>query len=156
MKQVYEPREYSFLLLEQARRFSHGHVLDMGTGSGILALQAAKTADFVVGVDVNEDALLYAEQLAKKGQVKNVKFVLSDLFDYFRRDPWLFDLIIFNPPYLPADLSEPADSALSTTGGKHGFELLERFFSFVSRFLKHDGKVLIVFSSLTNQHSTMP
>jgi len=60
-------------------------------------------------------------------------------------------LIIFNPPYLPEDSREPEDSKLITTGGKKGYELIERFFSQVSKYIMPYGKILIVFSSLTGK-----
>ena len=60
-----------------------------------------------------------------------------------------FDLIIFNPPYLPLEEKEPLDSQLSTTGGKKGNEILIRFLSQAKKHLNKNGKILIVFSSLT-------
>ena len=62
-----------------------------------------------------------------------------------------FDLIIFNPPYLPRDKREDEESALSTTGGKKGYEILERFINQLKPHLNKDGKALIVFSSLTKK-----
>lgn len=151
MPEVYEPQEDSQLMLPFVRKFAHGHVLDMGTGSGILALTASKLSDFVFGADINEDALAYAQDAASRAKITNIRFVNSDLFQYFYTNTWLFDLIIFNPPYLPEDLEEPEEIKLATTGGKKGYEILDRFFSQVSRFLKSDGKILICFSTLTHQ-----
>ena len=50
---------------------------------------------------------------------------------------------------MPEEPLEPKDSALSTTGGKKGNEVLARFLAEAKDYLKEDGKVLIVFSSLT-------
>ena len=105
MPEVYEPREDSFLILHQIRRFAKGNVLDMGTGSGILAIEAAKYADRVIAADINKDALEFAKEQARANGVINTKFVLSDLFSYFEQHPVKFDLIIFNPPYLPEDFN---------------------------------------------------
>ena len=149
MFDIYRPAEDTFLILKEIKNFAFGKVLDMGTGSGILALEAAQSADSVIGVDVNERALDYARKKANFKGIKNVQFVKSDLFSYFNDEK--FDLIIFNPPYLPEDKREPLGSALATTGGKQGYELMERFFSSVSKFLEDDGKVLVLFSSLTGQ-----
>jgi HemK-related putative methylase len=146
---VYEPREDSFLILKEIKNFAKGDVLDMGTGTGVLAIEASKFADTVIGADVNADALDIARQNAKASGRKNIRFVKSDLFSYFKTEPMLFDLMIFNPPYLPEDVREPAESAVETTGGKKGYELLERFFSQSSEYLKPDGKILVLFSTLT-------
>ncbi|MBW2996546.1 methyltransferase domain-containing protein [Candidatus Woesearchaeota archaeon] len=155
---VYEPREDSFLILKEIKNFATGNVLDMGTGSGILAIEAAKTAEIVIGADISEDALNYAKQTLKMKGLRNIKFVKSDLFSYFKKNPMKFDLIIFNPPYLPKDIREPFESTTETTGGEKGYELLEKFFSQVSDYLMPDGKVLVLFSSLTGKdkvHSIM-
>src|SRR3989344_4358048 len=152
MPEVYEPREDSFLILHQIRRFAKGNVLDMGTGSGILAIEAAKYADRVIAADINKDALEFAKEQARANGVINTKFVLSDLFSYFEQHPVKFDLIIFNPPYLPEDVNEEDDIKLCTTGGRKGYEILERFFSQASKYLESSGKILFLFSSLTNQN----
>lgn len=148
---IYEPREDSMLILNEVRKYAHGNVLDMGTGSGILAVNAAHKADMVVGVDLNKKALEYAKEEARKRQLPNIQFIESDLFSYFEKHPWKFDLMIFNPPYLPEDIREPEESRLATTGGKKGWELLDRFFSQASRYLMPYGRILVLFSSLTGQ-----
>ena len=82
MTEIYEPREDTFLILKQIKYHATGDVLDMGTGSGVLAIAAAKAADYVIGVDVNEDALEYARAKAEEFELENVEFINSDLFSY--------------------------------------------------------------------------
>jgi len=158
MVEIYESREDTFLILKEIKYYATGNVLDMGTGSGVLALEAAKTADYVFGADINDDALEYARAKAENLGIRNAEFVHSDLFSYFKIHPLKFDLIIFNPPYLPEDEKEPPESALATTGGKKVYETLERFFSEASYYLNPFGKILVVFSTLTGKdklHSIM-
>jgi release factor glutamine methyltransferase len=143
MIEVYEPREDTFLILKEVKRYAKGRVLDVGTGSGILAIAASKKAKEVIGVDVNKEAIEYA-----KKQDWDVKFLYSDLFSNVKGK---FDLIIFNPPYLPEDKREPKGSRLATTGGKKGYEILERFFLEAGKYLKPDGKILVLFSTLTKK-----
>ena len=145
---VYKPREDSYLILDQIRKYARGNVLDMGTGTGILAINASSKADFVYGTDINQKAINYAKKSSEG--IKNIKFIKSDLFNYFKKNPETFDLIIFNPPYLPEEKYEPKESALATTGGKKGYELLNKFLKQSSKYLKPDGKILILFSTLTN------
>jgi HemK-related putative methylase len=149
-KEVYKPREDTYLILEQVRRYAEGIVLDMGTGSGILAIEASRKADFVYGADINKKAVDQAEKSAQG--IENIKFIKSDLFNYFKKNPEMFDLIIFNPPYLPEEKYEPRELKLAISGGKKGYELLERFLADASQFLKPAGKILIVFSTLTKQN----
>src|SRR3989339_238233 len=121
---IYEPREDTFLLEAQVRIFSHGRVLDMGTGSGHLAAAAAKNADEVVACDINPEDLVYAKKKhTELGLTRNISYVESDLFSAVQGT---FDLIIFNPPYLP---DEPALKDVALDGGKEGWELIARFLS---------------------------
>tara|TARA_Y100000310_G_scaffold334233_1_gene413479 strand:+ start:11660 stop:12175 length:516 start_codon:yes stop_codon:yes gene_type:complete len=136
---IYEPREDSFLLQKFVKQFVKGKVLDVGTGSGIQALTALeKTAD-VVASDINAECVEFVK-------AKGVKTIVSDLFSNINST---FDVIIFNPPYLPLDEREDKESALSTTGGVKGSEVLERFLEQAKAFLNAKGKILIVVSSLT-------
>ncbi|MBW2992844.1 methyltransferase, partial [Candidatus Woesearchaeota archaeon] len=77
-----------------------------------------------------------------------IKFRKSDLFKNIKDK---FNLIIFNPPYLPELKDEPKKLAQQISGGKKGYELLERFLSKANSYLEKKGKILIVFSSLTNK-----
>jgi len=137
---IYEPQEDSYLLQKWVRKFSSGKVLDMGTGSGLQGL-SADGADFVLCVDINPEAVEYVEQ-------KGLNAIQSDLFENVNDK---FDLMIFNPPYLPEDTDEPADSQLATTGGKKGSELLERFLKDAKDHLTEEGKILVLISSLTGK-----
>ncbi len=138
---VYEPREDSELLRKYVKRFASGNVLDMGTGSGVLAEEAVKKKNVksVTAVDINPEVKKY---------IKNpkIKVIISDLFSKVKGK---FDVIIFNPPYLPQDHGIEDKSLY---GGKMGYEILVRFLENVSGYLKDDGKVLIVFSNLTQKN----
>jgi len=147
MDEIYEPREDSFFLKEEIKNYAHSLVLDIGTGSGIQALEASKYASKVYAVDINSAAIKNLKKTIRKNKIKNIIAVKSDLFSSLKKIK--FDLIIFNPPYLPSDKKYP-DKALD--GGKRGFELIERFFEEASAFLKPTGLILLVFSSLTNKN----
>lgn len=140
---AYEPREDSYLLLKHLKTYVHGSVLDMGTGTGILAQEASKYATQVLAVDIDPEAIAVAQKQGKKRP--HIRFVKSDLFSHIKGT---FDTIIFNPPYLPTDARAP-DIALD--GGKKGWELIERFLHASSAFLKPEGNILLLFSSLTNK-----
>ena len=142
---IYEPQEESFMLREQVRKYAKSRVLDMGTGTGIQAEAAKECPNVteVLGVDLNPKAVHYV--LRKLG----IQAVKSDLFAKVK-GRW--DTIIFNAPYLPEDLREKKDEhSMAVCGGKHGYELIERFFDQVSEHLAEDGIILLLFSSLTNK-----
>ena len=146
---IYEPAEDSFLLKKYIKDYAKGRVLDMGTGSGIFALEAKKHVKDVVAVDINEEAV-------RMVRGKGVNAYLSDLFSNVKGK---FDLIMFNPPYLPLerdycgikfsvkDFNYVNDIAL--VGGKLGHETMEKFLKKVGKYLEENGKILLAVSSLT-------
>jgi release factor glutamine methyltransferase len=136
---IYKPREDSYLLEKYVKKLVKGKVLDVGTGSGILALAALENTKDILAVDIDNEAV---ELVRKKG----INAVISDLFEKVGSK---FDWVIFNPPYLPEDGEEDEESKIITTGGKKGYELIEKFFSEVGNYLNKDGRILIVFSSLS-------
>ncbi len=141
---IYEPQEDSFLLAEQVKHHAHGTVLDIGTGTGIQAINSGQKNNVlsVLGVDKNLQAIQYC-----KKKIKNPKihFAQSDLFSKVKK---CFDTIIFNPPYLPDD-GAPCDDAL--IGGPKGFEMIEKFLSQAANHLNPKGIILLLFSSRTNK-----
>lgn len=140
---VYEPAEDSFLLAENITPKKGDYVLDVGTGTGILALVAAGKASKVLGVDINPEAVELARNNAKLNGLPNVESRLSDLFTNVGDR---FDLIVFNPPYLP--VKEDGLLELSWSGGERGVEVVERFLGEVKDYLKPRGRILMVASSL--------
>jgi len=148
---IYQPLEDSFLLEKEVKKYARGHVLDMGTGSAIQAVAAArkKGVKSVIALDVQKDVIEFCK---KEIRNKKIKFFQSNLFDYlkksreFRRKK--FDTIIFNPPYLPND---PSIKDVAVDGGKRGFEVAERFLREARDFLKDTGVILLLISSLTSK-----
>ncbi len=141
---IYKPREDSRLLAKQVRKHAFGLVLDIGTGSAIQALEAAKKKNIkkVIAVDIQKEVI---EHCKKNINNKKISFLESDLFSKINKK---FNTIIFNPPYLPEDLRL---KDLTLDGGKKGYEVIERFLNDVNNYLKPNGIILTVFSSLTKK-----
>jgi release factor glutamine methyltransferase len=140
---VYEPREDSYLLQKWVKRYAQGHVLDMGTGTGIQAITAKERTDKVIAVDIDGRAVSILK--LKHPEIESHQ---SDLFSLYSRKPRKFDTIIFNPPYLPDD-KRARDRALD--GGRKGYEVLARFIENLGDHLHFGGCALIVFSSHTGK-----
>ncbi len=139
---IYQPREDSYLLKKWVSMLATGKVLDMGTGSGIQSIAASEKSESVLAVDVNQKAL---DELDKK-QLGKITTKHSDLFKNILEK---FDVIIFNPPYLPQD-ENVQDQTIY--GGEKGYEILERFLKDAKKHLNPNGFVLFLFSSLTNKN----
>ena len=144
---IYQPAEDSELLQRFVREHAFGRVLDLGTGSGIQALTAAENKNVreIIAADINPAAIT---QLTKKIHEKKLKKIKAIQTDLFSNIDGKFDFIIFNPPYLPQDRGIE-DHALY--GGKKGWEISERFFLQVNQFLVPSGKIIFLFSTLTNK-----
>lgn len=98
------PRPDTELLIDLSLKLlkdtPQAQIVDLGTGSGIIAISlATERPDLeVFATDLSEKALSIAKQNATKHQIKNIRFFLSDWFDAI--DCSKFDLIISNPPYI--------------------------------------------------------
>ena len=146
---VYEPREDSFLLAEvlEKENLAGKKVLDLGTGSGLLAILAARGGAEVFAADIDEKTLECAKQNAKANGAK-INFVLSDLFQNLKKEK--FDFIIFNAPYLPEKQTE---FSRAWAAGENS-ELILRFISEAKNFLNPAGKILLLISSLAGIEKT--
>jgi release factor glutamine methyltransferase len=140
--QVYVPEADTYLLLEAARAEvkAGDRVLEIGTGSGMIAAELVRIAN-VVATDINPHAVFCARN-------KGVDVVQSDLFSGIRG---MFDLVIFNPPYLPTQPEERIDDWLeyALDGGVSGRVVIEKFVAEVGTVLSPGGRVLLLISSLT-------
>ncbi|MCR8487527.1 MAG: class I SAM-dependent methyltransferase, partial [Crenarchaeota archaeon] len=98
---VYEPSDDTELLAKAVIRnikpFSKA--LEIGTGSGAIAILLAKLGCDVTATDINPKAIEVAKENATQNNVK-IRFIVGDLFAGLNEK---FDTIVFNPPYLPED-----------------------------------------------------
>ncbi len=98
------PRPETELLVDLALNLTPTNracrILDLGTGSGAIAITVAKhrALSQVIAVDVSVDAISIADWNAKNLRISNVRFVISNWFSELSNEK--FDLIITNPPYI--------------------------------------------------------
>ncbi len=138
---VYPPSEDSFLLLKWAKKFCKGKkVLEIGCGSGVISEEIKKIAKDLLATDINPKAV---EICISKG----IKAILSDLFEKVRGK---FDIILFNPPYLPEEEEKDVWIRRAIYGGRKGNEVIIRFLEEAWKHLKKDGVILLIWSSRSN------
>jgi release factor glutamine methyltransferase len=154
---VFKPHSDSLMLAEQLRRdpLVRGDVLDLCTGSGVLAITAARCgAAHVTAVDVSRRSLLAVGLAAIRNGVR-VETVRGNLFAPLgeRR----FDLIVSNPPYLPSetDLVPSAGPARAWEGGTNGRLFIDRICAEVGDHLTPGGALLLLHSSLCSEQATL-
>ncbi len=114
----------------QKDNFTTGTILDIGTGSGCIAIALAQAFPQaqIYALDTSQKALQLAQTNSKKNNVTNITFLQSDLYTSLQKD-FTCDLIVSNPPYIPptAQLNESV-----INWEDHG-----------ALFAKHDGLELI-------------
>jgi len=148
-KDVLSPRMDTEILVEQILKLKLGKytVLDIGTGSGAVAVSLAKFSNAkVTAVDISDEVLEVASENAKNNEVK-VNFVKSDLFSAFgKKDK--FDVIVSNPPYIPTSdieqLEEEVknfDPTLALDGGDDGLNFYRSIIDKAPDFLNKNGKI---------------
>jgi len=150
--EVYEPAEDTFLIAEHLK--ADGHVLEIGTGCGILSILAALQSDHVVATDINPQAIRCARLNAEiNGVSEKIDLLIGDLFRPLRKNS-TFNVILFNAPYLPEEEKEEdkpkrlIDYAWS--GGKNGRSIIDRFIQQAPEHLKPNGSILLVQSTLSD------
>lgn len=139
---VYPVEEDTLLLLEAARAECRPgeRVLEIGCGSGYISGEISRTAE-VIATDINPYAVRAARKLG-------IDVVRADLFSGICG---LFDLVIFNPPYLPTSPDERMDDWLeyALDGGPDGRFVIARFIDGVGSMLAPGGRFLLLVSSVT-------
>lgn len=119
---------------------SSASALDLGTGSGIGAIFAARRGYSVVGVDLNPEAVRCARINALLNHVDGrVEIRPGDLFTPVAGDQ--FDLVLFNPPFYRGTPRDRLDQAWRAT------DVIERFADGLRPALKPTGEALIVLST---------
>ena len=150
MKNIYSPEEDSYLLsivLKKKipiilKKNPNSNFLEIGCGSGIqleTAFESGIKKENIFSCDVNPEAVKHCKKLG-------FNCVKSNLFEKIKGK---YEIIVFNPPYLPEDSREPEDSRLATTGGKKGSEITNKFLKQSKKHLAKNGRILLLVSSLT-------
>ena len=114
--------------------------LELGCGSGIISLLAAKNGSYVTASDVNQIALDYLETNALKNNLK-LKTINSDLFQNLENQS--FDYIIINPPYYPKAPKNFKEHAWFC--GKN-FEYFEKLFVQLPNYLSSETNCYMILS----------
>ena len=147
---VLDPRGDSEVLVNSALQQKADRILDLGTGSGILALTLlSEWPDaLAVGVDICEKALLIAQRNA-------VQLEVSDRFqaqksDWFEAISEQFDLIVSNPPYIGEDEIPHLDPdvrlydpMIALSPGRDALQAYQNIASDAIGYLKPGGRLLV-------------
>ena len=153
--EVYDPAEDSFFLLEALNIDPNDTILELGTGCGIIALDCARKGSCIVCTDINP----FAVQLTRCNIERNQRLLRGsieirqgNLFSVLHKNE-LFNVIIFNPPYLPTTKQEKVGGwfDIATDGGRNGLRVTKQFIQGLKKHLLNTGRAYFIFSSLSNR-----
>ena len=175
-KNVYPPSDDSYLIIDYFKKNINlnyfdgkkiqdiARILDIGTGSGVIAIFFLLLKEHITNFNPEvyaSDILAESIECAKLNEKANkfenqINFIRANLFksfpDNLRKK---FDIIIFNPPYLPSSqiITESINKTkidYSWDGGRKGIEVFMRFLHDVKDFIKEDSYIYYVSSSMSD------
>ena len=134
--------EYVQLLLDAPLPAVHDVAYDIGTGTGLLAIiLAQRGVNKVIATDLNPRALACASENFTRQGLANVQLQQADLYP---TDAPLANLIVCNPPWLPAKPSSPLEYAVYDANSK----MLRGFLQGTKTHLAKQGEIWLILSDL--------
>ena len=144
------PRPDTEILVEEvikiARKINAKKILDMCTGSGVIAVSLAKYLDNVeiTAVDISEKSLDVAKTNAKNNEIENkITFIESNLFENIVNEK--YDIIVSNPPYIRKDVIKTLtkevqkEPKIALDGGYDGLDFYRKITHQSEEYLKFNG-----------------
>ena len=152
---VYIPAEDSYLLADNLQIEKGQSVLEIGTGSGIVAMYASKLTDDITVTDINFDACELARKNFEANNIENIEILFGNLFEPVENRK--FDVILFNTPYLPTENGEVLEDTINYAfdGGLNGRKVIDLFLNEVGNHLNDGGIVQMIQSSLSGNEETL-
>jgi len=154
-KGVFIPRPETELIVEQTLKeifpVETPLILDIGTGSGVIAISLAHFRKDVeiIATDISEVAIKQANENAEINGVRDdICFVIGDMYAALK-EKRKFDVIVSNPPYIPnTEISRlPAnvmqEPIIALNGGRNGVQVINRIIQESELYLKDNGKVVV-------------
>lgn len=149
------PRPETELVVERALHHldkqAQLRVLDLGTGSGAIALAIASERAHVrmTAIDVSADALAIAARNAARLQIANVRFLQSNWYAALREDETRYDVIASNPPYIATDdpdlhpLVRRFEPTAALIPGPSGLEAIKAIIAGASQHVRSGGWLIL-------------
>ena len=152
---VYVPAEDSYMLADNLEIKEGASVLEIGTGSGIVAMYASRLSDNITVTDINFDACELARKNFEDNGIENIEILFGNMFEPVESRK--FDVILFNTPYLPTDDGDVIDDTLNYAfdGGLNGRKVIDLFLDEVGNHLNDGGIVQMIQSSLSGNEETL-
>jgi release factor glutamine methyltransferase len=158
---VFVPRPETEVLVEHALRGlpAGGRAVDLGTGSGAIALAIAheRPDAQVVGVERSPDALVWARRNLARVAAANARIVEGDLADALPEEDGTVDVVVSNPPYVPDGMVprdpevERFDPPAALYGGEDGLDPMRSVIATAQRLLRPGGLLAVEHGELQGE-----
>ena len=137
---LYLPSDDSIFLSNVVNQYHGVTALEIGTNSGIILRELLKNFSIVVGTDIDFYSLRHVLKMSRNERVIccDAAAALGNI---------IFDMIVFNPPYLPT-IKNHSDK--TTDGGSSGIEVSIHFLLSAIDKLSSNGKILMMVSTLSD------
>lgn len=147
---MYLPSDDTFFISEIIESFRGQSALEIGIGSGYLTKILCNNYKFVVGIDIDYDAVEYAKNFTS--DYRNKLLICCDL--NLLPINYNFDMILSNPPYLPNDYEDKKFDNEKITdrtiyGGQSGIEFTLKILQLFSTHMNKEGRIILIKSSLS-------
>jgi release factor glutamine methyltransferase len=144
MDKFYGPEEDTYFMIESLKSYFKNHTvknsLEIGVGNGQVSKLISEYSQNHIGVDINPYAIEETKRVCDKGD-----YFKSNLFQSVKGK---FDLIVFNPPYLPESKDDPEGwIKKAIVGGKKGYEIILDFLEQLPLYL--EGDCFLLFTKLS-------
>ena len=137
---VYKPSKDTFLLADNLDITRRDEILEIGTGTGLIAVYSAQRSKRVVATDINEEAVKCALKNVIANRTYNVELRNGDLFEPVQNEK--YDLILFNT-YNAAD----NDKKNQSEDFPKSREIIDKFILELKNYLNEEGRFQILQSS---------
>jgi release factor glutamine methyltransferase len=149
LKNVYDTSTDTELMADIVSIRKDQTFVEIGCGTGAVSLLVGRQAKSGIGVDINSNAVRNAKLNKKRLAIKNVRFLLSDVFDNIKGR---FDVVICNPPY---SSYKPADEVeMMFWDDRNSMKI--KFFNQVKDYLKPEGLVYFGYADFEDIDQNLP
>jgi release factor glutamine methyltransferase len=138
--EVYKPSKDTFLLADNLDITRKDEILEIGTGTGLIAVYSAQRSKRVVATDIDEKAIKCALQNVIANRTYNVELKNGDLFEPVQNEK--YDLILFNT--YNADANDKKNQSEDYSKSR---EIIDKFILELNDYLNEGGRFQIVQSS---------
>lgn len=148
-KGVYKTGVDTELIIDVCSRYKGNSFLEVGCGTGAIAISIAHNFNSGIAIDINQNAIDNTHKNLQYAKVSNVKVVKSNVFE---KVTGKFDLIVCNPPYNEHESKDDIEKMF----WDHRNTMKLTFFNHVRKYLNKNGRIVFGWADLSDLELDLP